>query len=451
MLLDGKGGNILLIGNGKVITRDNARTIIDNGCIAVEGNKILQIGKTEDLKGKYNKARFLDAKGKLIMPGFINTHMHYYSTFARGIDNNSPPVKNFSDILTGLWWRLDKVLTLEDVYYSAIIPMIEGVKNGVTTVFDHHASPYAVRGSLFKIAEAAEKIGIRSNLCYETSDRDGEEIADEAIAENIDFIKYCNSKNDDMLRGMFGLHASITISKKTLEKCLEAVQDLNTGFHVHTAEGIEDIDDSKKKYGRRIVERWYKTGVLCNKTIAVHCVHIKEKEMDMLKEKDAIVVHNPESNMGNAVGTSPVLEMCRKGVLLGLGTDGYTTDMMESYKVGNLIHKHVKGDSTVAWNEVPEMLFENNRKITERFINGKVGILQEGALADIIIVNYNPPTPINENNINSHLLFGINGYCVDTTIINGKVLMEGRKLVNIDEERIMAMSREVATKVWEKF
>lgn len=442
---------MLLIGNGKVITRDNARAIIDNGCIAVEGNKIIEIGTTQDLKGKYNKVRFIDAKGRLIMPGFINTHMHYYSTFARGIANDSPTAKNFVDILTGLWWRLDKVLTLEDVYYSAIVPMIDQIKNGVTTVFDHHASPYAVKDSLFKIAEAAEKIGIRSNLCYETSDRDGEKITDEGIAENAEFIKYCNSKNDDMLRGMFGLHASMTISEKTLAKCLDAIQNLNTGFHVHTAEGIEDVEDSKKKYGKGIVERWYEAGVLSNKTIAVHCVHITEKEMDMLKEKGAIVVHNPESNMGNAVGASQILEMYKKGILLGLGTDGYTADMMESYKVANLIHKHVKGDSTVAWGEIPDMFFNNNRKITERFINGKVGIIQEGALADIIIVDYNPPTPINENNINSHLVFGINGRYVDTTIINGKIVMEDRKLVNIDEEKIMARSRELAAKVWQRF
>lgn len=442
---------MLLIGNGKVITRDNTRPIIDNGCIAVEGNKIVEVGVTQDLRGKYTEAEFIDAKGKLIMPGFINTHMHYYSTFARGMANDSPPAKKFSDILKGLWWRLDKVLTLEDVYYSAIVPMIDQVRNGVTTAFDHHASPYAVKGSLFKIAEAAEKIGIRSNLCYETSDRDGEKIIDEGIAENVDFIKYCNSKNDDMLKGMFGLHASMTISEKTLEKCLDAVQNLNTGFHVHTAEGIEDVEDSKEKYGKGVVERWYDAGVLSNKTIAVHCVHITEQEMDMIKEKNTIVVHNPESNMGNAVGASAILEMYKKGILLGLGTDGYTADMMESYKVGNLIHKHVKGDSTVAWGEIPDMLFDNNRKITERFINGKVGILKEGAFADIIIVDYNPSTPINESNINSHLLFGINGRFVDTTVINGKVVMEDRKLVNIDEERIMARSRELASNVWKRF
>ncbi|MBU3187617.1 putative aminohydrolase SsnA [Clostridium estertheticum] len=442
---------MLLIGNGKVITRDNFKPIIDDGCIAVIENKIVEIGITKDLKNKYSDAEFIDAEGKLIMPGFINTHMHYYSTFARGMASDSPKATKLSEILKGLWWRLDKTLTLENVYYSALVPMIDQVRNGVTTVFDHHASPSAVTGSLFKIADAAKEIGIRSNLCYETSDRDGEKKCDEGIEENVAFIKYCNNKNDDMIKGMFGLHASMTISDKTLYKCLDSMSNLNTGFHVHTGEGIEDAKDCMQKYGKGIVERWYDAGVLCDKTIAVHCIHIKEKEMDLLKEKNTIVVHNPESNMGNAVGVAPILEMYKKGILLGLGTDGYTTDMMESYKVANIIHKHVKGDSTVAWNEIPDMLFNNNRIITERFIDGKVGILKEGALADIIIVDYNPPTPINENNINSHLIFGINGRSVDTTIINGRVVMENRKLVNIDEEKIMARSRELASDVWKRF
>lgn len=442
---------MILIGNGKLITRDENLPLIDDGAIVIKGEKIIARGKTSELKTKYQDYHYIDAKGKLIMPGFINTHMHYYSTFARGISNDSPPAKCFTDILKGLWWRLDKVLTLEDVYYSAITMMIDQIKNGVTTVFDHHASPYAITGSLFKIAEAAKKVGIRSNLCYETSDRDGEIIALEGIKENIDFIKYCNELNDDMLKGMFGLHASMTISDKTLDKCLDRVEGLNTGFHVHSAEGIEDVEDAREKYNLGVIERFYKRGVLSNKTIAVHSIHISEREMDFLKEKDTIVVHNPESNMGNAVGCANVLKMYEKGILLGLGTDGYTTDMMESYKVANLIHKHENKDSNVAWVEIPKMLFENNKKITERFIDNEIGVLKEGALADVIIVDYHAPTPINETNINGHLLFGISGKNVDTTIINGKVIMRNRELLEIDEEEIFEKSRHLASEVWKRF
>ncbi|MEG0133596.1 MAG: putative aminohydrolase SsnA [Clostridium sp.] len=442
---------MLLVGNGKVITRNNSTPIIDNGCVAIKDKKILEVGNTEELKKKYKEYRYIDANGRLIMPGFINTHMHYYSTFARGMENNSPPAKRFTDILKGLWWRLDKTLTLEDVYYSAMVPMIDQIKNGVTTSFDHHASPYAIEGSLFTIADAAKRVGIRSNLCYETSDRDGKAIMNQGIRENIEFIKHCNKKDDDMIRGLFGLHASMTISENTLDKCLDSIDGLNTGFHVHSAEGIEDLEDSREKYGLGVIERWYKSGVLKEKTIAVHCVHVTEEEMDMLREKDAIVVNNPQSNMGNAVGTSPVLKMVKKNILLGLGTDGYTSDILESYKVGNIIQRHEAKDSTVAWGEFPKMLFEGNKRITERFINNPIGVIKPGALADIIVVNYDSPTDINEFNINSHLLFGISGRHVDTTIINGEVIMEERKLVSLDEKEIMAKSRELGSAVWKRF
>src|SRR5690554_5408055 len=319
---------MILIGNGKLITRDDSLPFIDDGALIIKDKKIIDVGKTQDLKSKYHDYQYIDAKGKIIMPGFINTHMHYYSTFARGIDNDSPPAKCFTDILKGLWWRLDKVLTLEDVYYSAITMMVEQIKNGVTTVFDHHASPFALTGSLFKIAEAAEKVGLRSNLSYEVSDRDKEEIVLKGIKENVEFIKYCNEKNDDMIKGMFGLHASMTISDNTLDKCLSEISGLNTGFHVHCAEGIEDVKDANELYNKGVIERFYDAKVLSDKTIAVHCIHISEEERKMLKEKDAIVVHNPESNMGNAVGCAKVLKMYDEGILLGLGTDGYTTDMM---------------------------------------------------------------------------------------------------------------------------
>ena len=442
---------MILIGNGKLITRDDSLPFIDDGALIIKDKKIIDVGKTQDLKSKYHDYQYIDAKGKIIMPGFINTHMHYYSTFARGIDNDSPPAKCFTDILKGLWWRLDKVLTLEDVYYSAITMMVEQIKNGVTTVFDHHASPFALTGSLFKIAEAAEKVGLRSNLSYEVSDRDKEEIVLKGIKENVEFIKYCNEKNDDMIKGMFGLHASMTISDNTLDKCLSEISGLNTGFHVHCAEGIEDVKDANELYNKGVIERFYDAKVLSDKTIAVHCIHISEEERKMLKEKDAIVVHNPESNMGNAVGCAKVLKMYDEGILLGLGTDGYTTDMMESYKVANLIHKHENKDSTVAWVEIPNMLFRNNKLITERFIDNEIGIIKKGALADVILVDYSAPTPINETNINGHLMFGINGRHVDTTIINGKVIMENRKLLNIDEEEIFVKSRTLASKLWERF
>jgi putative selenium metabolism protein SsnA len=437
---------MLVIGNGTIITRDPACPFIENGELAVDGALIREVGT--GLREKYPGAEYIDARGRLVMPGFINTHTHCYSTFARGMNLGGKPATTFGEVLSGLWWRLDKQLSLDDVYYSCVGPMADCVRGGVTSIIDHHASPFAVEGSLFKIAEAAKLFGLRANLCYEVSDRDGERIKDAGIRENTDFAEYCRGLRDDMLGSLFGVHAQMTICEKTLNQCVEAAA--GQGFHIHAAEGIEDVINSVSNYGLRVIERLYKYGVLSKKTIAVHCVHITEEEMDLLKDSGAAVVHNPQSNMGNAVGTAPAPAMMKRGILVGLGTDGYTADMTESYKTAAILHKHAAGIPSAAWAEPAVMLFENNRIIMERLIAGQVGILKKDAYADIIIVDYKAPTPVNAKTIDSHILFGVSGRHVDTTIINGSIIMRERELVNIDEEALMAASRERARKLWQR-
>lgn len=440
---------MILIGNGKIVTRDNACPFIEDGAVAVDGKLIIETGETASLRSKYPEAEYMDAKGRLVMPGFINAHMHYYSTFARGISLGGRPATTFGEVLSGLWWRLDKRLTLDDVYYSCMGPMIDEIRAGVTSVIDHHASPYAVEGSLFKIAEAAKLFGIRSNFCYETSDRNGEKIVQAGIRENTNFAKHCKEQNDDMLGSLFGMHAQMTISEKTLNKCVEAAAGENTGFHIHAAEGLEDVVDGLSKYNLRVIERLHKYGVLSEKSITVHCVHVTEEEIGLLKDSGVAVVHNPQSNMGNAVGVSPVLDMMKKGVLVGMGTDGYSADALDSFKTAAILHKHAKGVPSAAWAEPPVMLFENNKKIMERFIKGKTGAIAKDHYADIIIVDYKGPTPVNADTINSHILFGVTGRHVDTTIINGRIIMKDRVLLNVDEEMLMARSREQAKELWE--
>lgn len=441
---------MILIGNGMVITQDVKNPFITNGAVVLKDNLILEVGEFDVLKNKYKDCEFIDAKGKVIMPGLINTHHHIYSAFARGMDNKEEPGQNFNEILERLWWKLDKRLTLEDTKYSAYTTYIDCIKNGVTTVFDHHASPMHITNSLFTIGEVAKELGIRTSLCYEVSDRDGIEITDKGIAENVNFIKYANEDDSDMIKGLFGLHASFTLSDETLEKCSNAIKDLNSGFHVHVAEGITDVHDSVQNHGKTIVERLFDYGMLGEKTLAVHCVHINNREMDLLKSTNTNVVNNPESNMGNAVGCAPVLEILNKGINIGMGTDGYTSDMFESMKVFPIIQRHNRCNPSVAFNETFKLLFENNRNIANRFFKKELGILKEGAYGDVIIVDYNPLTPMNSNNLFGHMLFGFTGRSVTTTIINGKVVMRDRELVNIDEEKIFKASREVAQKLWEK-
>ncbi len=442
---------MLLVGNGQVITRDLNQPYLAEGGVAIKDNLISEVGPTAALRAKYPDARFVDAKGRVIMPGNINTHMHLYSTFARGMALKDASPQNFVEILERLWWRLDKVLTLEDIYYSAMVPLVDCIKNGTTTIFDHHASPGAVRDSLFTLEKAARAAGVRSCLCYEVSDRDGEAVMEEGVKENVEFIRHANSAADGMVRGMFGLHASLTLSDASLDRCCEENSGLGTGFHVHVAEGIADLNDSLAKSGKRVVERLNGYGILGPKSIAAHCVHINEQEIEILRDASANVVHNPESNMGNAVGCAPVLSMLGAGVRVGLGTDGYTSDMFESYKVANILHKHQQAHPSVAWGEAPAMLFRHNPEIAASYFPHPLGKLAQGAYADVIIVDYNPPTPLSENNADGHILFGVSGRSVATTIINGKVVMEERRLTGLDEAEICAKSRELSSKLWERF
>ncbi len=436
-----------VIGNGRLITRNDANPFYENGAVVINGSVIVKVGETDLIKKEYPDAEFIDAKGGVIMPAFINTHEHIYSAMARGLSINGYDPHGFLDILDGMWWTIDRHLTIEQIKQSAMTTYIDSIKNGVTTVFDHHASFGHIPDSLSAIEEAARELGIRTCLCYEVSDRDGKEKSLASIRENERFIKHALADDSDMIAGMMGMHASFTISDETMALCQEHKPD-GVGYHIHVAEGIEDLHHCLKHYGKRILDRLYDWNILGQKTITAHCIYVNRHEMELLKETDTMVVHNPESNMGNACGCPPTMEIVHHGVLAGLGTDGYTHDVLESYKVANVLHKHHLCDATAAWGEVPKMLFEGNAKIAGRYFKKELGVLKEGAAADVIVTDYIPRTPMNASNINGHILFGMTGRSVVTTMCNGKVLMKDRVLIGIDEEKALADVRSEADKLW---
>ncbi len=436
-----------LIANGRLFTRDPQRPYLPDGGVVTDGAKIAAVGTTAELREKYPTAEFVDAHGQLIMPAFINAHTHIYSGLARGLSINGYNPTNFYEILDGMWWKLDRELTLEDTKASAYATYLECIRNGVTTVFDHHASYKEIPGSLFAIADAAKEMGVRSCLCYEVSDRDGEDKCDQAIKENADFIKWCSENPDPMLAAMFGMHALFTISDKTFEKCVKA-NDGRTGYHIHICEGLNDVIDSRDNYHMLPAERLEKWGILGEKTILGHCIHLTDPEIDMIAATDTMVVNNPESNMGNAVGCSPVLKMFAKGILTALGTDAYTHDMLESLKVALTIQRHNAGMPNVGWNEVTTMLFKNNAKVAQKYFDTTLGVLKEGAAADVIVMDYLPFTPLSADNLDGHMIFGMNGRQCRMTIANGRLLYKDRQFVDIDEEKLSAEIFATAEKLW---
>ena len=440
---------MILIANGKLITRDPGNPYFENGGVAVEGTKIKEVGETKALKEKYPDAEFVDAKGGVIMPAFINAHSHIYSALARGLSINGHNPTNFFEVLDGMWWKLDRNLTLEDTRRSAYTTYIDSIKTGCTTVFDHHASYCEIEGSLFAIEEVAKELGIRTCLCYEVSDRDGKEKCDAAIKENADFIRHAAKENDPLVKAMFGMHALFTISDTTMEKCVEANNGM-TGFHIHVSEGMNDVYDTLRNYGTRPVNRLLNMGILGEKTLLGHCIHVAPSEMDIIKETGTMLVNNPQSNMGNAVGCSPVLEFFKKGLLVGLGTDAYTFDMTESLKNVITIQRHNACLPNVGWGEATTMLFENNAKIAARYFDDPLGVLKPGAAADVIVMDYKPFTPFGAENIDGHIIFGMAGRQCETTMCAGKLLMKDRELVGIDEEAINAKTLEVSRDLWKR-
>ena len=437
---------MFIIGNGRLVTRDLAAPFYENGAVAIEGNVIRKVGETKDLKEEFPQAEFVDAKGGVIMPAFINTHEHIYSAMARGLSIKGYDPKGFLEILDGQWWTIDRHLTNEATRQSARVTFLDSIKNGVTTIFDHHASFGEIHDSLFAIEDAAKEFGLRTCLCYEISDRDGMDKARESVMENAAWIRHALTDDSDMIAGMMGMHAQFTISDATMELAA-ANKPEEVGYHIHVAEGIEDLHHCLKHYGKRIVDRLMDCNILGSKTLLAHCIYVNPHEMELIKETDTMVVHNPESNMGNACGCPPTMEIFHRGILTGLGTDGYTQDMTESYKVANVLHKHHLCDPNAAWSEVPQMLFEGNAKIAGRYFKKPLGVLKEGAAADVIVTDYIPRTPMTKDNVNSHILFGMTGRSVVTTVCNGKILMKDRELIGIDEEKVLYEVRKEAEKL----
>ncbi|MBU0512864.1 MAG: putative aminohydrolase SsnA [Chloroflexi bacterium] len=430
--------------NGIVATLGKNNQVLWNSTVVTDGELIAAVGDAAEMAARFPDAEVVDCAGKIILPGFINTHHHFYSTMARGMAPPGEPASNFVEILERLWWKLDMALSEEDIALSAQIPLIECIRNGTTTVIDHHASPSFRDGSLDIIEDAVREAGLRASLCYEVSDRN---VAGAGIAENERFIKKVG-KGDGQIAALMGLHASFTVSDETVEKCVGIADDAGVGCHIHVAEDAADRDDSLAKYGVPTVNRLHDLGVTGKQSIFVHCVHIDETEMDILADTDTIVVHNPESNMNNAVGVTQVLKLLAKGVLVGLGTDGMASDMLSQMRCAYLLHRLNNLDPRVAFLEAPQLLLQNNAEIAARQFGIRLGEIAVGLPADLAIMDYLPPTPLSEANFLGHFIFGLTDATVDTTVCKGKILMKNKQILSLDEARIAARSRELAPEMW---
>ena len=445
----------MLIINGKLITWGPANQIMEDGWgLLIRNGLIEKILPQANLISEYPDEDQLDAGGQYVMPGNICAHTHFYGAFSRGMGIPGEAPSTFTEILEKLWWRLDKALDEDGVRYSALVCLLDAIKHGTTTLIDHHASPNGIEGSLDIIANTVNEAGLRASLCYEVTDRDGSEKADQGIQENKRFIDRIARRDptDHRLRAHFGLHASLTLSDETLNKARSLCPD-GIGFHIHAAEGIADQQDSLEKYGLRVIHRLDRLGILRPESILAHGVHLDEGEIERLAESKAWLTHQPRSNMNNAVGVAPIEDMLEKGVRIGMGNDGFSNAMWMEWKDAYLLHKLVHHDPRrMGGYTVRDMAVKNNAILVSEIFNGlPIGEISEGAAADLIFVDYQPFTPMTPGNIPWHILFGFHESMVTATIVDGKPLMYNRELLTLDEEKIMTQAMGVAKETWVRF
>ena len=372
----------------------------------------------------------LDCTGKYVTKSFGVGHHHVYSALSRGMGAPKKSPENFYEILQYVWWTLDKCLDLEMIESSALVTAIACAKAGSTFVIDHHASPFAVKGSLETIAKAFDKVGVSHLLCYEISDRDGVKIAKEGLSETEEYLKN--------RQGLVGLHASFTVGDDTLEQAVNLMNTYNSGIHIHVAEDNYDQEFCMKKYGKRIIPRLNEFGVLKSpKTILGHCLHLDEDEKDIIRNSPCWVVQNSESNLNNNVGYFNG-EFLGKNIMLG--TDGMHSDMLQSAKSAFFVGQ---GFDIINYPSAYERFRNVHRYISENRFNG------DGD-NNLVVLDYNTPTDFNQNNFLGHLIFGLNSNHVCDVISNGKLIVRNRQITTVNEAEILKISRERASKLWKK-
>jgi putative selenium metabolism protein SsnA len=441
----------MLIINANVVTWDDPNKIIRNAAVAIQSDKIIETGSSRELQAKYSDDEIIDGRGAFVLPGNICAHTHFYGAFARGMAIPGEAPDGFIKILEKLWWTLDKSLSMEAVKYSALVCQIDAIRHGTTTLIDHHASPNALENSLAEIRNTVEQSGLRAALCYEVTDRDGLEKTEAGIEENARFIRDLNERPDPLIGATFGLHASLTLSDETLDKARKACPE-QVGMHIHVAEGTADQEDSLQKANMRVVNRLKRHGILGKKAILAHAVHVNDQEIEIIKDSGSWVTHQPRSNMNNAVGLPEVEKMMSAGVKVGLGNDGFSNAMWEEWKAAYLSHKLIHLDPRrMPADLIARMAIYNNSELISDLFKQSIGKITPGAQADLIIVDYKPFTDVNENNLPWHIVFGFHESMIHTTMVAGRVLMQDRKLLTLDEGKISSEALRLSKEVWASY
>jgi putative selenium metabolism protein SsnA len=405
--------------------------------LRVEGDRIVE--RSPGLSTRPGEES-VDLGGALVLPGLVNGHTHLYSALARGMPAPPSAPRGLVGILEQVWWRLDRALDEESIYLSGLVGAIEAALSGTTLVFDHHASPNAIRGSLTTLRRALEALGLRSVLSYEVTDRNGTEGRERGIAENEEFVR---GAAGPLTRGMPGAHASFTLAEESLARLAALARETGAGLHVHVAEDPVDVEDCRRRFSCGLLERFARHGLPASRTLFAHGVHLTPDELAEAQLRGAWLIHNPRSNMNNAVGHAHTEAMKRAA----LGTDGLDQDMLAEARAAHLKMREAgRPDAAAAALE----LLAGGHRLAAAVFGLPFGRLGPGAPADLAVLDYRPPTPLHAGNLGGHLLFGLDRSHVSSVMVAGRWIVRDRRLTTMDAEAVLARARSAAQALWER-
>lgn len=436
----------IIIQHGLIITMDKNRTILKDGAIAIDGDRIVGVDNTEKIKQIFKAEEKIDAKGKIVLPGLICGHSHMYVALTRGMPASWPAT--FIEVLERVWWPLiENQLTKEDIYISSLFSASMMLKNGTTCISDIIEAPYAIPNALQYAERALKKVGMRAILSFESTERISEENGRLGITENMNFMK--NLKKDSLTRGMFCVHTTFTCSPEMLKNVRNLADKYGCGIQFHLEEGAYEVEYVKKHFNKLPAEYLRDLGFLKQDVLAAQCVFLTDKEIKILAEKDVKIAHNPVSNMAIGAGFAPVVELMNKGATVCLGNDGGLLDMFEIMRIASLVHKGVKRDpSVITANQALEMATINGAKSLG--LQKDIGSLEAGKKADLIVLSPKFPAPINPENVVPYIVNYAVGNDVDTVMVNGHIVVDKKELKTVDEQAVVNETREAAEALWQR-
>ncbi|HEY7509759.1 MAG TPA: amidohydrolase family protein [Vicinamibacteria bacterium] len=410
---------------------------VERADLRVDGARIVERGpRLEPADGEET----LDLPGHLVIPGLVNAHTHLYGALARGIGGPGAPPRTFVAVLERLWWRLDRALDEAAVRVSALVGGVEAALSGTTLLLDHHSSPSFIRGSLRTIRDALEELGLRSVLCYEVTDRNGEAGRQEGLEENVQFQ---SADQSELTRGMVGAHASFTLSEEAMQALADAVQRTGSSLHIHVAEDRVDVEDCRRRYDEGVPDRLHRHGLLMARTLFAHCVHLTPAEMETAHARGAWIAHNPRSNQNNAVGYAPTAAI-RRGAL---GTDGMDEDLLAEARA-SFLQMREAGRADAA--DATLQLLAGGHRLASALFGLPFGKLDAGGPADLVVLQYEPPTPLHTGNLAGHLLFGVDRSHVRSVLVAGRWVVRDRRVTGVDAPAVFARAQQDAERLWQR-